>query len=113
MNRRIWHIPLLFALCCLVVLVAMGWMTTLVVRLDRQDAEAQRRAEREEDSRLALWRMDSALAPVVSQEAARPYFHFTSLDPVIAGYTSKLESVQGGQLLTPSPLRHLTPPVSF
>ena len=43
-----------------------------VLRLDAAEAESRRRAQLEENVRLALWRMDSALAPLLATEHARP-----------------------------------------
>jgi signal transduction histidine kinase len=61
-----------FAAAVLVVMAAMGWTTRAVLRLDAAEAESRRRAELEENVRLALWRMDSALAPLIAAEHARP-----------------------------------------
>ena len=54
-----------FAAAVAVVVAAMGWITAAVLRLDR-------RAQLEENARLALWRMDSAVAPLIAEEQARP-----------------------------------------
>ena len=70
MNRP-WQIGLAFLACLAVVLSAMAWISLEVLRLDRH-------ALQEENVRLALWRMESSLAPLVIQESARPYFEYTS-----------------------------------
>ena len=70
MNRP-WQIWLVSVGCMAVVLGAMGWVTVAVLRLDRSEAEARRRAAIEEDVRLALWRMDSAISPLIAEENAR------------------------------------------
>jgi signal transduction histidine kinase len=69
MNRP-WQIGLAFVACLAVVLAAMAWISFEVLRLDRH-------ALQEENVRLALWRMESSLAPLVIQESARPYFEYT------------------------------------
>ena len=51
----------------------MGWLTHKALQLDAEVTTAARTADLEEDISLALWRMDVALAPLVAQEAARPY----------------------------------------
>ena len=61
-----------FAAAVAVVLGAMGWVTAAVLRLDAAEGESSRRAQLEENVRLALWRMDSALAPLIAAEHARP-----------------------------------------
>jgi signal transduction histidine kinase len=55
-----------------VVLAALGWVTLLAIERDRAEAHARRQAALEENVRLALWRMDSAMAPLVAAENARP-----------------------------------------
>ena len=67
--RLMW---LAFAAAAAVVLASMGWVTAAVLRLDAAEAESRRRAQLEENVRLALWRMDSALAPLIAAEHARP-----------------------------------------
>ncbi len=64
MNRP-WKIWLAFGLCAAVLLAAMGWISGTALRLDRAQLQAAQRAEIEERVRLALWRMDSALAPII------------------------------------------------
>ena len=61
-----------FAAAAAVVLASMAWVTAAVLRLDAAEAESRRRAQLEENVRLALWRMDSALAPLLAAEHARP-----------------------------------------
>ena len=67
--RLVW---LVFAAAAAVVLASMAWVTAAVLRLDAAEAESRRRAQLEENVRLALWRMDSALAPLLAAEHARP-----------------------------------------
>lgn len=72
MRLRPWHVALLFALCLSVVTGAVGGISLTVVELARSEARARGRAELEGRVRLALWRIDSALAPVIARESARP-----------------------------------------
>ena len=65
------HIWLLFGLCLTVLAAAMGWVSWTALRLDDAQRRAAQQAEAEEKVRLALWRMDSALAPVILEESAR------------------------------------------
>lgn len=72
MNRP-WKVWLWFLLALAIVVPAMGWLTHKAMELDRAVTASARTADLEEDISLALWRMDVALAPLVAQEAARPY----------------------------------------
>ena len=65
MNRP-WHTWVAFACCLAVVLAAMGWISRTVMRLDHVETQSRRQAEYEENVRLALWRMDSTLAPLIA-----------------------------------------------
>lgn len=115
-----------FAAAAVVVLASMGWVTAAVLRLDAAEAESRRRAQLEENVRLALWRMDSALAPLIAAEHARPaggfaaplsaslpgtrtpfvaaYFRYTP-DSIIPVHTSQPARAPGA----PNPLPLLAP----
>ena len=77
-----WRIGIAFCVATLGVLAAMIWMTNQVLRLERSEAEAMQRAVLEENTRLALWRIDSALSPILAQESVRPN-SLPSLSPYV------------------------------
>jgi signal transduction histidine kinase len=60
------------ALCALMVLGAMSWLTRGVLASEKERALAQARADLEECTRLALWRMDAMGAAIVSGENSHP-----------------------------------------
>jgi signal transduction histidine kinase len=91
-----------FAGCLAVGLAAMGWVSLTAVRLEQAEAKASRLSAVEENVRLALWRMDSALAPLVAQESARPAAAYSSFLPVGGG--AQRPGGPRGELLLPSPL---------
>ena len=95
---------LAFALCLAVVLAAMAWISATALRLDRAERQAQRRAADEERVRLALWRMDSALVPLIVQESARPYFVYAPFHPLGSAYTRRYRQFATNEVLVPSPL---------
>lgn len=103
MNRP-WQIWLSFGLCLAVVLAAMGWVSLTALRLEREQAEARQQAALEENVRLALWRMDSALAPLIGRESARPYFAYSAFYPAERAYTRMFAQIRRGEVLVPSPL---------
>jgi signal transduction histidine kinase len=102
--HRSWPIWITFAICLLVVLAAMGWISWTAMRLDRLEVEARLQTAREEKVRLALWRMDTALAPLVAQESARPYFAYKSFFPMDRAFGNMFNERMGGEALIPSPL---------
>jgi signal transduction histidine kinase len=83
---------------------AMAWMTRTVLRLDHAQARATAAAQLEENVRLALWRMDYAMSPVISQETARPYFEYSPVFPAERAYTRMYTELKSGDVLVPSPL---------
>ncbi len=76
--HRPWQIWLTFAACLTVVIAAVGWLSFKALESDAAEATAHRQAAQEENVRLALWRMDSQIAPLVAQENARPYFVYNA-----------------------------------
>ena len=98
-----------FVICLVAVLVAMAWSSAIVLRLERAEQQARAQATREEDARLALWRMDSALTSLLAEENARPYFHYGAFYAAGGAYTRMFAESQGGGALVPSPLLRETP----
>lgn len=93
-----------FGVCLAVGAAAMGWLGFTVVRLDRAHEDARRTAAIEENVRLALWRMDSALVPLIAQESVRPYFMYSAFYPAERAYTRMFAEIRPGEVLVPSPL---------
>ncbi|MCH9681836.1 MAG: HAMP domain-containing histidine kinase [Deltaproteobacteria bacterium] len=61
---------LLFVTSLMVVLGVMAWVTGQLLHLEDEFERGRIQVEREERVRLALWRMDSALMPLLAQESA-------------------------------------------
>jgi len=99
--KRPLHIWLIFGLCVVVALAAMGWISLATLRLER---DSRRHASLEENVRLALWRMESALAPLIAQESARPYFVYDSFYVEERAYTRMFAEIKRGEVQLPSPL---------
>ena len=75
-SSRLWVV---FALCLAAMLAGVGAISVAALRLERSEAEARGLAAIEEDVRLALWRMDSAVAPLIARESGRPWFVYAPL----------------------------------
>ena len=54
--------------------------------------------------------MDSAVAPLIARESARPYFVYTPFYPADRAYTRMFAQIQSGEVLVPSPLLIQTSP---
>ncbi len=65
------HVLPLFGLCAAALLGVMGWLTATLRRLDEAERRGREQAALEESVRLALWRMESLVAPLVARESLR------------------------------------------
>ncbi len=63
-----------FGLAFVALFAAVAWISSVTLRLDAAEREARRQSTLEENVRLALWRMDSALLPFIARENARVSF---------------------------------------
>jgi signal transduction histidine kinase len=88
------------------VLAALGWMTVHALRLERAEMHARREARYQESMRLALWRMDAAVTPLIAREAARPYFHYQPFYSQSRAYARMMSEAQPGEAVVASPLLH-------
>ncbi|MES2921514.1 MAG: HAMP domain-containing sensor histidine kinase [Verrucomicrobiota bacterium] len=94
------------ALCGVMVLGAMTWLTRGVLASEKERAGAEARADLEERTRLALWRMDAAGAAIVSGENRHPpadYEPGSSPFPAASGPWVRLhfELRESGKLFSP------------
>ena len=94
--RLVWPI---FVACVGVIALAMGWMTRTMLRLERAESQTVRQSENE---RLALWRMDSLVVPLVAQESARPPAEYQAFVPAANAWSKSLSPLQPGDVHTPS-----------
>jgi len=70
--KRPWQVWLMFMACALGAAAAMAWLTRQALQADRARSVAEAEAELEQRVSLALWRMDTALAPIIAAEVIRP-----------------------------------------
>ncbi len=87
--------------CLIVVSVAMGWMSLTMIRLEQAESQL---AQQSENERLALWRMDSALLPLIAQESSRPHFAYSAFYYADRAYSKMFAPIQSGAVQFPSPL---------
>jgi signal transduction histidine kinase len=108
--RRLGVVWLIFGLCVALAAAAMALLGSTALGLERGAAGARRQAALEEKVQLALWRMDSALAPLIAEESARPYFSYSPLYPAERAFTRMFAEIRKGDVLVPSPLLTFTSP---
>jgi len=100
--RRPWHTWTLFFLFLGVVITAMAWVTVIVARLQAENIKVQKDAALEETVRLALWRMDAAISPLIIEESSRPHTDYNAVNPMAQLFPNVAEDNAGD--LVPSPL---------
>jgi signal transduction histidine kinase len=69
--KRPWQVWLVFVVCVSGAAAAMGWLTRQALETDAQRRTAQANADLEQRVSLALWRMDTELAPIIAAEVIR------------------------------------------
>ncbi len=108
--RRLGAVWLVFGVCVALAAGAMAWLGATALGLERAEAKARRQTELEENLQLALWRMDSALAPLMAEESARPYFTYSPVYPAERAFTRMFAEIERGDVLMTSPLLTFTSP---
>lgn len=86
-----------FIVSTLLVVDVLAWAGWRMLALEDRNREQQ-------VVRLALWRMDSIVTPIIAAEAARPYFHYLPAYPANRSYGDMFEPADDSDLLLPSPL---------
>ena len=104
MSRRTRWTWIAFWVCALLVIDGLAWITWSVIRLDREQRLSNIAAQHAERVRLALWRMDSNLTPLISQESARPYFEYRAFYPAQRAYSRMWSPVEADEVRVASPL---------
>ncbi len=103
--RFIW---LAFVFCLAIVTAAMGWISHTVLRLETAEIQAGRQSENE---RLALWRMDSTMMPLITRESARPAYEYQPFYQPDNLYTRMFSPIDASRLQSRSSLITLDTPM--
>lgn len=85
--------PFMFFLVAALVFAGLGWVTVAALRVEQAQREAAAQAELGNNLRVALWRLDGRMLPALGVEDSRPFYHYTSADPLsgsVAGPTPLL-----------------------
>ena len=93
-SSRTWIVWTALAVCAVLVIGAMAWFTREILASEKDRANAEARADLEERTRLALWRMDAMGSAIILRE--------NSLRPNEYGKSSKLSD----EAKTPELLLH-------
>src|SRR5438093_130858 len=103
MNRWLQRLCV-FGLISALVAGGLGWATAESLRMERNQRESEAREKRAGKVRLALWRLDGQIAPMLAREDGRSYAHFTPLHSPIPAISDHGTIYEPGQVRVPSPL---------
>jgi signal transduction histidine kinase len=81
--KRPWQVWLVFVAGAVAAALAMAWLTRQALQADRLRRVAEAEAELEQRVSLALWRMDTELAPIVAEEVIRPPSAYRAAFPIV------------------------------
>src|SRR5437016_4073980 len=95
---------LAFVAISLLVAGGLGWVTYTALQLEQERAQSRAQAERMENLRPALWRMDGFVSSVLAQEDSRPYSHFSAIFAPTSALNPAGYACDPGTVLEPSPL---------
>jgi signal transduction histidine kinase len=93
-----------FLLIALLVAGGLGWATAAALRLEREQLAQRAAAQHANKLRLAMWRLDSSVAPVLAREDSRPFSHFSPVYAPPLAFNANGGCWAAGEVLEPSPL---------
>jgi signal transduction histidine kinase len=93
-----------FVLVALLVVGGLGWVTVASLRVEAAQLEATARADRANQERLALWRLDGHLLPALGLENNRPFGHYSALYTQYPVWDVEQDVPAPGMLQVASPL---------
>jgi signal transduction histidine kinase len=106
---RLWTWGIRGAAICYLVIAALvigglGWATAAALGLEREQLRARGQSEEYDRLRLALWRLDGRIAPLLAREDARPYSNYSAVYAPMAAFRGNGQPWPAGTVLEPSPL---------
>jgi signal transduction histidine kinase len=86
------------------VLSGLTWLTAATLKLERDGQFARAQAQEFEKLRLALWRLDSILAPALAREDSRPFHDYSDMFAPLAIFQANAGPLPPGRVFEVSPL---------
>lgn len=82
----------------------LGWATAAALRLESEQLAQRGEFDRANQLRVALWRLDSRIWPLLAREDSRPFHHYSAVAPVPLALNNTGACCDAGTVLEPSPL---------
>jgi signal transduction histidine kinase len=102
--RGKWGGGVAFVAICGLVAGGLGWATAAALRLEGEQLAGRAEAERADRTRLALWRLDGYVAPLVAVEDGRPFNHYSAVFAAPLAFDNRGVARPPGAVVEPSPL---------
>jgi len=93
-----------FLMIAALVAGGLGWATAAALGLEREQLDQRAESERANQLRVALWRLDSRISPLLAREDSRPFNHYSAVYPLPLALNNKGFCCSPGTVLEPSPL---------
>ena len=93
-----------FVVICALVAGGLGWATAAALRLEGEQLAERAEAERAGRVRLALWRLDGYVAPLLAVEDGRPFNHYSAVFAAPLAFDNRGVARPPGAVVEPSPL---------
>lgn len=93
-----------FLLIVLLVVGGLGWATVEALDLEEHKRAAAAETQRAEQLRMAMWRIDGWIAPLLAREDSRPFAHYSAIHAPIPAMTRHTDPLPAGVVRLPSPL---------
>ncbi|HVS37441.1 MAG TPA: hypothetical protein VMS17_17900, partial [Gemmataceae bacterium] len=93
-----------FLVICGLVAGGLGWATAAALRLENEQLTEHADAAREQQIRLALWRLDSYVAPLLAVEDGRPFNQYSAVFAAPLAFDNHGLPRPPGAVVEPSPL---------
>jgi signal transduction histidine kinase len=82
----------------------LGWVTSATLRLEREQLEAQVRAEQDVKLWLTMWKLEGRVARALAIEDNRPYNHYSPVYATAKAFVCTDDKWRPDTVLEPSPL---------
>ena len=92
-----------FVVVLVLVSGGLAGVTRAALRVEQEQLVQKARADRSDNLRLALWRLDSRISTILAREDSRPFNHFTAVFAPPAAYDASGTPWPSGSVLEPSP----------
>lgn len=99
-----------FALIAALVAGGLGWVTREALQLEQEKWQERADAADKMQIQVALWRLDSRIAPFIAREDSRPYNHFSAVYAPSVALQRSGKAYDSGSVLELSPLVGVEPP---